>query len=129
MAQNYQPLLLGVIGSLLLALAGWTGSRERRQQPQMHQTAPHLPQLGPPSPSLALLWPDGRRDHQPVPQTGELTIGNVVIRRARVRYYLERLDNAFPTFLNGQSICGACILNDGDVLQIDELRAVFELAA
>lgn len=45
---------------------------------------------------LAFLWPDGRRDRQTLPPTGEVTIGNVIIRRARVRYYLERLDNAFP---------------------------------
>lgn len=128
-AGNYQPLLLGVIGSLLLALAGWIGSRERLPQPLPRRATPHLPQPVQPSPSLAFLWPDGRRDHQPLPSTGELTIGNVVIRRARVRYYLERLDDAFPTCLNGKSVCNARVLNNGDVLQIDELRAVFELAA
>lgn len=127
-AGNYQPLLLGVIGSLLLALAGWIGSRERRPQPLSRRATPHLPQPVQLSPGLAFLWPDGRRDHQPLPPTGELTIGNVVIRRARVRYYLERLDDAFPTCLNGKSVCNARVLNNGDVLQIDELRAVFELA-
>jgi hypothetical protein len=75
------------------------------------------------------LWPDGCRECQPLPQTGEVTIGNIVIRRARVRYYLERLDNAFPALLNGQSIYGARILNDGDVLQIGELQTTFEIAA
>lgn len=78
---------------------------------------------------LAFLWPDGRRDRQTLPPTGEVTIGNVIIRRARVRYYLERLDNAFPAQLNGQSIRGARTLNDGDVLQIGELQTVFQLAA
>lgn len=80
-------------------------------------------------PTLALAWPDGVQDQQDLPKEGELTIGNIVIRRARVRYYLERLDNAFPALLNGQTIDGARRLNDGDVLQIGELQTVFQLAA
>jgi hypothetical protein len=124
-AENYQPLLLGVIGSLLLALSGWMGSREQHR-PQRRQAAPRAVQ---PRPTLAFRWANGRIEHQPLPTVGELTIGNIVIRRARVRYYLERLDNAFPAFLNGQSICGARSLNDGDVLQIGELQTVFQLAA
>lgn len=80
-------------------------------------------------PMLSLRWPDGVQDKQPLPQNGELTIGNIVIRRARVRYYLERIDNAFPAFLNGQNIEKACILNDGDVLQVDELQTTFQLTA
>jgi hypothetical protein len=130
-AVNYQPLLLGVIGSLLLALAGWVGSQkpQRASQSQIPPAETYAPQPVRPSPSLAFLWPDGCRECQPLPQTGEVTIGNIVIRRARVRYYLERLDNAFPALLNGQSIYGARILNDGDVLQIGELQTTFEIAA
>ncbi|WP_420640590.1 FHA domain-containing protein [Candidatus Leptofilum sp.] len=127
-AGNYQPLLLGLIGSLLLALAGWAGSREQhaRPQPIPRQTVPRPAQS---LPSLAFQWADGRTDRQTLPRVGELTIGNIVIRRARVRYYLERLDNAFPAFLNGESISSARTLNDGDVLQIGELQTVFQLAA
>ncbi len=130
-AGNVQPLLLGVIGSLMLALAGWMGSQKQKRAPQVEPrraVAPSPPQPVQPCPSLAFLWPDGRRDSQQLPSTGEITIGNVVIRRARVRYYLERLDNAFPALLNGQSICGARTLNDGDVLQIGELQTIFQLA-
>ncbi|MCA9920091.1 MAG: hypothetical protein KC445_19170 [Anaerolineales bacterium] len=81
------------------------------------------------NPILALAWPDGVQDKQDLPKEGELTIGNIVIKRARVRYYLERIDNAFPALLNGQSIHGARTLNDGDVLQIGELQTVFQLVA
>ena len=80
------------------------------------------------NPALALAWPDGVQDKQDLPRDGELTIGNIAIRRARVRYYLERIDNAFPALLNGQTICGARTVNDGDVLQIGELQTVFQLA-
>ena len=80
-------------------------------------------------PRLAFCWPDGRRECQELPAIGELTIGNIVIRRARVRYYLERIDNAFPAQLNGRTVGHAHILNDGDVLQIGELQTVFQLAA
>ncbi|WP_420629432.1 hypothetical protein [Candidatus Leptofilum sp.] len=126
-AENHQPLLLGLVGSLLLALAGWVGSRERATLPQPvpRQTAPQPVRS---RPSLAFHWADGRTDHQTLPSVGELTVGNIVIRRARVRYYLEQLDNAFPTLLNGQTINGARTLNDGDVLQIGELQTVFQLA-
>lgn len=79
-------------------------------------------------PTLAFAWPDGVQDKQDLPNDGELTIGNIIIRRARVRYYLERLDNAFPALLNGQIISGARTLNDGDVLQIGEMQTVFQLA-
>jgi hypothetical protein len=90
-----------------------------------------IPQSVPPKPTprLAFRWPDGVQDNHDLPLTGELTIGNIVIRRARVCYYLEQIDNAFPAYLNGQSIRGARTLNDGDVLQIDELQTVFQLAA
>jgi len=133
-AGNYQPLLLGVIGSLLLAIVGWVGSLVPARVPQTQPCRPVGPPIlrptpPKPHPSLAFLWPDGRCDRQPLPQSGEVTVGNVIIRRARVRYYLERLDNAFPTLLNGQSIRGARILNDGDVLQIGELQTTFQLAA
>ena len=122
---TYKPLLLGVIGSLLLALAGWLGSRKPQRSSAVHETQPNRSV----QPVLAFYWADGRTDHQFLPRVGELTIGNIVIRRARVRYYLERIDNAFPVFLNGQAIGQARTLNDGDVLQIDELQAVFQLAA
>ena len=79
------------------------------------------------NPILAFAWPDGVQDQQHLPLEGELTIGNIVIRRARVRYYLEQIDNAFPAFLNGQAINGARTLNHGDVLQIDELQTIFQL--
>ncbi|GJM41613.1 MAG: hypothetical protein DHS20C20_18950 [Ardenticatenaceae bacterium] len=127
-ADNYQPLLLGLIGSLLLALSSWVGSRERltQSQPVPRQASPRPV---PPRPSLAFQWADGRTERQILPTVGELTIGNVVIKRARVRYYLERLDNAFPAFLNGQTISGARTLNDGDVLQIGEMQTVFQMAA
>jgi hypothetical protein len=133
-ANFHQSLLLGAIGSLLLALVGWIGSHRPAYVPQ----APPTRQVGPPvlqpvpaklPARLAFSWPDGRQDCQTLPQAGELTIGNIVIRRARVRYYLECIDNAFPTRLNGHTICGARTLNDGDVLQIGELQTTFQLAA
>ena len=129
-AENSHTLYLGIVGGLLLALAGWLGSRERRPAPQVH--APRrqvVAQQAPLRPSLAFQWENGRTERQTLPTVGELTIGNIVIKRARVRYYLERLDNAFPAFLNGQPICGARILNDGDMLQIGELHTVFQLVA
>ncbi|MCA9902154.1 MAG: hypothetical protein KC433_28435, partial [Anaerolineales bacterium] len=129
-AENSHSLYLGIVGGLLLALAGWLGSRERRPAPQVH--APRrqvVAQQAPLRPSLAFQWENGRTERQTLPTVGELTIGNIVIKRARVRYYLERLDNAFPAFLNGQPICGARILNDGDMLQIGELHTVFQLVA
>lgn len=133
-AAYYQPLLMGIIGSLLLAIGGWIGhfrSVVARQRQSLRafgsQTKP--PVSPKPSPRLAFCWPDGRRECQPLPSIGELAIGNIVIRRARVRYYLERIDNAFPAFLNGQTIGQAHILNEGDVLQIGELQTIFQLAA
>lgn len=81
------------------------------------------------NPRLALRWPDGVQDSHDLCQADELTIGNVVIRRAKVRYYLERIDNAFPAFLNGQSINKAHLLRDGDVLQVGELETTFQLVA
>lgn len=129
-----QPLLLGVIGNLLLAFAGWIGIQKPVPGPKMRPIQPTVstvPQLVPtrPSPRLVFRWPNGRQEYQTLPQAGEVTIGNIVIRRARVRYYLESIDNAFSAHLNGNSICGARILNDGDVLQIGELQTIFQLAA
>jgi hypothetical protein len=131
-AEFHQPLLLGVVGSLLLAIGGWFGSLAPAPQPQPARPArPHrsLPAAPKPTPRLAFCWPDGRRECQTLPAVGELTIGNIIIRRARVRYYLERIDHAFPAFLNGQSVGKAHILQDGDVLQIGELQTIFQLAA
>lgn len=129
-ADNYQPLLLGVVGSLLLALSGWVGSQEQRNVPQVYASQRQVAAQPMQSrPSLAFRWEDGRTERQTLPSVGELTIGNIVIKRARVRYYLEQLDNAFPAFLNGQPIRSARTLNDGDVLQIGELQTVFQMAA
>lgn len=123
-AEFHRVLLMGVIGSLLLALLGWIGDGRETVVPisQSSQQAERVP-------CLAFLYPDGRREYQALPSIGELTIGNIVIRRARVRYYLERIDNAFPAWLNGRTVGQAHILNDGDVLQIGELQTIFQLAA
>lgn len=139
-AEFYRPLLWGVVGSLLLAVAGWWGSYQpvhqrtaRRPMLQRRPLSPKrsLPQpsQSKPIPSLSYCWPDGRREYQRLPKSGEVTIGSIVIRRARVRYYLERIDPGFPALLNGCSIAGAHILTNGDVIQIGELRAVFQIAA
>lgn len=123
-AEFHRVLLMGVIGSLLLALLGWIGDGRETVVPisQSSQQAER-------GPCLAFLYPDGRREYQALPSIGELTIGNIIIRRARVRYYLERIDNAFPAWLNGRTVGQAHILNDGDVLQIGELQTIFQLAA
>ncbi|MBK8904706.1 MAG: hypothetical protein IPM53_26240 [Anaerolineaceae bacterium] len=130
-AQFHRVLLMGVIGSLLLALLGWIVDVRRTAVP--HRQPARVPQIQSPQPRLlprlAFCWPDGRRECQELPAIGELTIGNIVIRRARVRYYLERIDNAFPAQLNGRTVGRVHILNDGDVLQIGELQTVFQLAA
>ena len=130
-AEFHRSLLMGVIGSLLLALVGWIVDVRRtavshRQRARTARTDAPQPKL---SPRLAFCWPDGRRECQELPAVGELTIGNIAIRRARVCYYLERIDNAFPARLNGRTVGHAHILNDGDVLQIGELQTIFQLAA
>ncbi len=130
-AANYQALLLGVIGSLLVALVGWAGSIKQYAYPQQQSqtTVTHVTQPAALCPCLTILWPDGRHERQPLPQTGHLIIGNIIIRRARVRYYLELTDDAFPIQLNGRSIRGARILKDGDRLQVGLLQTIFQLAA
>ena len=130
-AEYHQVLLMGVVGSLLLALLGWVmdgrgTAVSRRQLARLPQTPTPQPKL---APRLAFCWPDGRRECQELPVVGELTIGNIAIRRARVCYYLERIDNAFPALLNGRTVGRAHLLNDGDVLQIGELQTIFQLAA
>lgn len=130
-ATYHQVLLMGVVGSLLLALLGWV--MDGRGTAVSRRQLAHLPQAPTPQPKLAprlaFCWPDGRRECQELPVVGELTIGNIAIRRARVRYYLERIDNAFPARLNGRTVGHAHLLNDGDVLQIGELQTIFQLAA
>ena len=134
MIENHRPLLLGVIGSLLLAIVGWVGSLKQPTVQRRTAVRPPVQPVPPPPvlkprPGLALRWPDGRHEQQLLPQVGALTVGNIVIRRARVRYYLECIDRAFPVLLNGQSVEHARLLNDGDVVQIGELQTIFQLAA
>lgn len=127
-AEFHRVLLIGVVGSLLLALLGWIVDVRGTAAASMRlsQTPTSRPQQ---LPRLAFCWPDGRRECQELPAMGELTIGNIVIRRARVRYYLERIDNGFPAWLNGRTVGRAHLLNDGDVLQIGELQTIFQLTA
>lgn len=139
-AEFYRPLLWGVVGSLLLAVAGWWGSYQlvrqrtaKRPLPQRRplfpkRSLPHSPQSKP-FPSLSYCWPDGCREYQRLPNRGEVTIGSIVIRRAKVRYYLERIDHGFPALLNGRSLVGAHVLTNGDVIQVGELQTVFQAVA
>jgi len=92
--------------------------------------------------SIMCNWANGRRETLQLPHTGKVTVGSsptdevqtnkstsaksqVLIKRGRTRYYLEVLDNTFPTILNGQLIVDARSVKNGDVLQVGDVIAVF----
>lgn len=91
-------------------------------------------------------WLDGRHKTVILPRDGKITIGcdalddllvdsknatasQIMIRRARMQYYFQVLDNRLPTKLNGQVVQGSRIMNDRDSIQVGDLTAVFLNAA
>lgn len=94
--------------------------------------------------SVVCTWDDGRRERLLLPRDGKFTIGSspaddvrtdpdrserfqVMIRRARVRYYLEVLDVSKPTKVNGQTATGARSLTKADVVRVGDVRLVFSV--
>ena len=136
--EYYQPLLIFAVSSLLVAAIGYADGLRSfllpPHQPNQNTPPPPPPPPAPPltpqpEPYLTFFWPNGRQERHILPPDGEVVIGNIAIRRARNKYFFYLLSDAFPTFLDGNPIKGAHVLQDGHRLQVGELQLTFHQSA